>query len=210
MKERQKIELESIKDAKKKGIVHDNDFYFFKRFINKNNITILDIGANRGQSIVSFKNILPGARILSFEANPIFYPILEEVASWYDKVKVYGFGVGSVDKQLRMSITVVDSFEYLEEGSIDPDEFDKAWVKERLHSYGKHITYKKINVNIRTLESQMLDFDIEIVKIDVEGAELDVLMGMNSILQKNNPVFMIENSDYDKITNFLRRKGYDS
>jgi len=79
-----------------------------------------------------------------------------------------------------------------------------------LNSYGKEITYKKINVEIRELESLNLNFSIEIIKIDVEGAELEVLKGMESILKKNRPIFMIENSDYENVTNFLQNAGYGS
>ena len=54
--------------------IHEKSFHVFNLLNDKkqysNTIFCLDIGANQGQSIVSFSNVVPAARIVSFEPLP--------------------------------------------------------------------------------------------------------------------------------------------
>jgi hypothetical protein len=46
------------------------------------------------------------------------------------------------------------------------------------------------------------------VKIDAEGSELRVLLGMAETIRRCRPVFLIENNDCHRVTDFLGRLGY--
>lgn len=203
-------ELELIKNSKNSNLIHDVDFNCFKNMdINSEEMLIIDVGANRGQSIVSFKNIFQHAKIHAFEANPFFEPILAEVSKWYKDVHVNNFGLGHSEQELEFLVPVVDGIPYLEEGSTRLDNFQKPWVRERLLSYGSNLEFEKFPVMLKKAEDVILDENINIIKIDVEGAELDVLSAMNKIIEHSHPIFLIENSDWDNVTSFLKDKGYE-
>ena len=59
-------------------------------------------------------------------------------------------------------------------------------------------------------------YNPKFIKIDAEGAELDILEGMKKLLMINNPTIMLEKHpgllpkdiSVDQIDNFLKEKGY--
>lgn len=64
------------------------------------------------------------------------------------------------------------------------------------------------------LNVQMLDDfafgNVDFIKIDVEGFELEVLKGAESLLQKSSPILYIEifNDRFDEVNLFLEKIGY--
>jgi FkbM family methyltransferase len=204
----QQAELNDVRWLKISGEVHDLDFQCFRNMGDSQGLAIVDVGANRGQSIVSFKAMLPDARIVAFEANAFFGPVLSEVATWYESVDVFNVGLGRADQSAVLRVPVVDGKYYWEEGSIRPDSFEQPWVKARLVSYGDELRFEEYVVEIRRADSMLRDARADIVKIDVEGAELDVLSAMEDLLGRTRPVFMIENSDWHNVTAWLGERDY--
>jgi len=204
----QQAELNDVRWLKSSGEVHDPDFRCFGNMGDSQGLEIVDVGANRGQSIVSFKAVLPDARIVAFEANAFFGPVLSEVATWYEGVAVFNVGLGRADHRAVLRVPVVDGRYYWEEGSIRSDSFEKPWVKARLASYGAKLQFEEYVVEIRRADSMLRDARADIVKIDVEGAELDVLSAMEDLLDRSRPLFMIENSDWHSVTAWLSERDY--
>jgi hypothetical protein len=71
-----------------------------------------------------------------------------------------------------------------------------------------------IDVPTKTLDSFGLT-NINFIKIDVEGHELQVLQGMNIFLKINKPIFLIEiekryNASFEKVFMFLKKRNYKS
>jgi len=203
----QKQQLELVRGSKDRCLIHEADFLCFKKMF-KDKKNIVDIGANRGQSIVSFKSMFPDATLHSFEANRLFIPVLDEVSQWYDNVTIYPFGLGKEAGTLDFMVPDVDGIQYLEEGSTRPDAFEKPWVIERLANYGKFLKFNTTCVDIKRADDILKKIPIDIIKIDVEGAEYDVLSGMEEIIKRYVPLFLIENSDWENVTQFLTEKGY--
>lgn len=209
--DQQQAELQAVLSLKKSGEVHDPDFFCFRNMADMKKLSIIDVGANRGQSIVSFKAVLPDAQIVSFEANTFFGPVLNQVADWYDDVRVFNLGLGRTDQLMALYVPVVDGKFYWEEGSIRPDSFEKPWVKTRLASYGEDLIFEKYIAEIRDADSILQEYNInwaDIVKIDVEGAELDVLIAMKDLVTRAHPILMIENSDWHNVTAWLKENDY--
>lgn len=204
--EQQKQELDAVRLLKRSGEVHDPDFRCFRNM--GRGLAIIDVGANRGQSIVSFKTILPDARIISYEANAFFGPVLSEVASWFENVTIFNVGLGRDDHRAMLYVPVVNGKYYWEEGSIRPDNFEKPWVIDRLASYGDKLIFEEYAVEIRRADGLLTNTVADIVKIDVEGAEMDVLMAMEDLVSLSRPVFMIENSDWENVTAWLSKREY--
>jgi FkbM family methyltransferase len=85
----------------------------------------------------------------------------------------------------------------------------------------EHCDSEKLeNIIVRKLDDVVKDLNIEkidLIKIDVEGYEYKVLMGMKEILEKNKPNILIELNykkhimDYEipEILEFFRGYGYE-
>ena len=172
---------------------HDED-YLALRNIDAYG-TILDIGANYGQSMYAFYK-LTSSKIVSVEVVPELYSVLEKYKS-------------SFDEQNR--VTIVNSGISDEETSLiwyEPNakhisgSFDKTFIESR-----------KLNVEIteKILECKTIDElfcnidDIWFIKIDVEGLEYKAILGGLETIKKNYPIMLIEeNMQKDNIYNLLK------
>ena len=70
---------------------------------------------------------------------------------------------------------------------------------------------KIIQVKVDSFDELNCEFKAEIVKIDVEGNELNTLKGMNNLLIKNHPILIIECLTYEQFTEikiYLTKLGY--
>ena len=61
------------------GQLHDEEFAGFRRITAPVRL-ILDVGANRGQSIATLKVLFPDAIIHAFEANPLVAAVISETS----------------------------------------------------------------------------------------------------------------------------------
>ena len=88
------------------------------------------------------------------------------------------------------------------------EQFEKPWVRNRLLSYGQRIEILSLLCDFRLGNEAITDVDV--IKIDAEGAEMRVLNGLCKVIAINKPVFLIENNDYNAVTPFLSSFGYNA
>jgi FkbM family methyltransferase len=188
------------------GAVHDPDFEACRQWTGIRVGTILDIGANRGQSAVSLHAVFPGAVIHSFEANPILFPVLDEVAaSLGGRCVVHRYGLGREAGSFKLYVPWAAGQPWLEESSTCRDYYDKPWVAQRFAERGG-LELEEVTAAIRVGDD--LGLDPQLIKIDVEGAENDVLEGLAETIRRSRPILLVENSDWDRVTPTLARLGY--
>ncbi|MDC1037975.1 FkbM family methyltransferase [Candidatus Marinimicrobia bacterium] len=166
---------------------------------------ILDVGAHIGETTESYRKYFPKHKIVCFE------PFLES----HDYLKmrfINDSNINIIDTALGIKAETkplyVSNFTNL--NSLQrPNE--RAWG---------FADKKSIDVEITTLDQFCYDNDIEyidILKLDVQGSELDVLMGSKTLLEKGNisliyaewqvvPLYK-EHHEYYKIAEFLA--GYE-
>jgi FkbM family methyltransferase len=125
--------------------------------------TIIDCGANIGLSVLYFKSLYPDAVIHAFEPDPAAYEKL--VANMNEN----GFK---------------DVFTYKEAVWIEDGEL----VFETDGSWGGHIgdsaSSVGVTVKARKLDG-LLDKHVDFLKMDIEGAESDVIMHTKELIAKN-------------------------
>ena len=73
------------------------------------------------------------------------------------------------------------------------------------------LTEGQHDLQVMTLKVDRLELEnrISLVKIDAEGHEMPVLLGMHSLLDRDHPVLIVENSSAE-IGKLLAQHGYQS
>ena len=158
-----------------------------------NNKIIVDVGANIGNHTVYFAKICKAKQVYSFEPQKNIFDILQknlEINNIDNKVKAYNMGAGK--EHFYASIDVLDTNNY---GMSKINKMNKG------------------SVEINSLDSLLLKEveGVDMIKIDVEGMELDVLDGAKEILKKYKPIIYIEagtNREFDGIVNYLNQYHY--
>lgn len=124
---------------------------------------ILDVGSHIGLSIIYFKTLYHNSTIIGFEPNPNVFPLLEEniFLNNIEGVELHNIALGREEKTRKLYI---DSSGY---GAFSTSSFYKnAWN-------GKQQTIP-IQVKVKKL-SQYIKDEIDLLKLDAEGAELEIL-----------------------------------
>lgn len=191
------------KDFIQKQIIQNKNFYEID-FLNhvctlNNNIVekkinsgfILDIGANIGNHTIYFLKNKHAKKVFCFEPVKDTFDILKkniEINELHAKVQLFNTGVGeksgnAILKHYNINNIGTAQLDFNESGDIPIISIDDL----------------KINENV--------DF----IKIDVEGFELNVVKGMIETLKQFKPLIMIEIRDFlfNDIDNILASIGYE-
>ena len=128
------------------------------------NPLILDCGANIGLSSLSYKRQFPNARIIAFEPDPEFAPILRR--------NLERNGAGDVE--------MVDAAVWIENGT-------SQWRCEGID--GSHLSAETgetaKTTTVRTVDlGDYLNEPIDLIKMDIEGAEYEVINHVGKRLKK--------------------------
>lgn len=152
-----------------------NEIYKF--VADTNTPRIIDCGANIGLSALYFKSLYPEARITAFEADPIIFRYLSKnlTTNGFDDIERIGKAVWSREEILAFSSQGGDA------GRIDAG------------GDGNLVQVQAVPLK------PLLNEEIDLLKIDVEGAELDVLLGAGDGLCNCKRVFVEYHSFGHKI-----------
>jgi FkbM family methyltransferase len=187
---------------------HEEHFHVFSAFPGEP--TILDIGANCGQSIISIKLVNERARIKSFEPTAFSYAIADRVSRVFDGSEVFNFGLSDKKETLPIHTPVIDGLLITPLASLDPGMFAPGGTMHKfLHENvagGAPVSIFREEVKLERGDDLALAPDV--MKIDVEGAELKVLRGLRKTIAENRPMIMTEKSDAAEIAAYLKKLGY--
>ena len=91
--------------------------------------------------------------------------------------------------------------------------FNKQYIIQRFEHFFFFSTKNKLKWEEYEIGAKKLDeYNLEpkILKIDTEGSELKVLQGSEKMIDKHNPLIIVEfnHNNYKKIYEFLIKKGY--
>lgn len=158
------------------------------KILTNNNIHVFDVGANTGQSIKRYRDVFPGCFITSFEPNPAIFSLLEK--SWGDVSRI-------TLNQIALSNNIGNASFYATRVPEVSSLLEPTKRIIKLSSEHKY-DFKTINVPTSTLDHYCQTNDInkiDILKLDVQGFELNVLYGAE-ILLRTGKVTMI----YSEVT----------
>lgn len=191
--------------------VEKEEYIFYIKYIQEGMI-IFDVGANIGEITLLFsKYVGETGKVFSFEASSTVFKKLESIIHFSGRKNIYLYNLAVSDK-----IGLINFYEY-------PDEFSgwNSMAKRPLEDYGieiKPIKYEEIqSITIdKFCEDNSIDY-IDLLKIDVEGAEYQVLLGAEEMLRQKRIkclVFEFGATTFDmgntpeQIENYLKKLGY--
>lgn len=164
------------------GFHEFNEWRYLQSFL-KPEMTLFDVGANQGEySLFSAKRLTNG-KVYAFEPVSVYYHQLStnKILNKFTNLETYSFGLSDQEGALPV---------YME-------EVDSATQNEGLASLFKGGARTRL---VETIELRILDrvvdqlklHRLDFIKIDVEGAELNVLQGAKETIMRYRPTIMVE------------------
>ena len=162
-----------------------------------------DVGANVGLYVWEVAKVCPTRKILAFEPDPANFELLEMTQKEADILNL-GLCPDALSNQTDEVSFSQDPLTSAT-GCIRGEE--KPWVEQYLNGSTNQIT-----VNTRTMDSAVDDNKIpSLIKIDVEGHEVEVLEGAIHTLSDAKPLLIIESfpPKQAKVISLLQTYGYN-
>ncbi len=139
--------------------------------------TIIDIGSNKGQFILLMEQIFPNKIVYSFE------PIIEMINK---QKKFYKYKKNITFHNLALGSSIC-SKEFLITNRMDSSSFLK--VVSNTNKSKNYNVIEKRDIKVSTLDEIFLNEKIPhpiLIKMDVQGYELEVLKGAKNLLNKTD------------------------
>jgi FkbM family methyltransferase len=161
--------------------LYENDIHqlALKLLINKPSGTVLDIGANLGTFCVPLARKISKLKFHAFEPQRIVnYQLCANVViNSLENVYTYEFALSNKEEDVKLTMP-----DYTKETNIGAFSIDKE-VRENEYECSTVNTTDKIQL----LPLDLLAFsDVKLIKIDVEGHELEVIKGGIETIKANN------------------------
>lgn len=136
---------------------------FLKSYFNET-ISVLDVGANKGQFVIEIKRLFNNCNVVSIEPNPNCEIFLKKL-----DIEYYICGLGSIDSVIQL---VMPRNKKTSKGaSFFPD---KHWEKT-----------KSIDSNVCVADKLFKGRSFDLIKIDTQGYELEVIKGSRELIKKS-------------------------
>lgn len=170
--------------------------------------TIIDIGSNKGQFILLIEKIYPNKNIYSFEPIKEMIDKQKKFFAYKNNIIFHNIALGSSTTLKEFLITT----------RMDSSSFLKI-VSDKNKSKNYDIVENR-NIQINTLDNLLINEKIShpvLIKIDVQGYELEVLRGANNLLKKTDYLLlevskneMYQNQPIEKvIVEYLKNLNFD-
>jgi FkbM family methyltransferase len=145
--------------------------------------TIIDVGAHHGRyTLISANRVGKSGKVISIEANPIVFEKLKKNIELNELTNTESLNYAVYSDKTRIKLF-----------------FPKEGLKNTIYNTivsGRITSEEFIEVNADTLDNILsyagIKFDnVKWIKIDVEGAELEVLKGAHNILSKSKDIAIL-------------------
>jgi FkbM family methyltransferase len=197
----ERIDSLNWKNIKNRNI--ENELLLIQYLLDSES-TFIDVGANLGQYIFKAEGIVPSSNIFAFEPHPA---LNKRLSLLFSGIQLSQDALSDSEGNTQFKIPYFNNREIHTRGTLKTEHVEIDETNSVL-----------IDVHISTLnkfaETSKID-KISLVKIDVEGAEFDVMNGANEMIEKFHPIFIIEIeqrhhkiSILDFIMNFEKNRQY--
>jgi FkbM family methyltransferase len=153
---------------------------------------IIDIGANIGRYSIHFSEI-ENSKVICFEPQKDNFKALEGNISLNKRKNISPYNQGIFDKNTKLDLNICE-----ENCGANSLVIERGGKKEK-------ITVSKLDDFLKEKGFGKVD----LIKIDVEGAEINVLKGAKETIKKYHPIIFLEIlEDKQEIFDFLLSNGY--
>ncbi|HUE43398.1 MAG TPA: FkbM family methyltransferase [Candidatus Sulfotelmatobacter sp.] len=179
--------------------------FWLRHYSPKNGDTILDVGAGRGEDTIAFSRAVGATgRIVAIEAHPTSFAILKNFCSL---------------NRLR-NVTVIERAMMDKPGIVHMTESQSSWTENTIEIGNESTGIEVQSGTIDDLCEQLGLKDIAFLKMNIEGAERDALIGMERSISRVQQVciachdFRNKNGESERfrtrdfVTNFLSTRGF--
>ena len=185
------------------------DYFYQKKLINflkKNNFIkfnlLLDIGAHQGESIEFFSRNFMIKKIISFEASPINFELLRNRIRTNNlkysntEIVVENIALGAENKT-----TEFKQFNESSSSTIKKINEESKYYKKKfrlINFFNKEKVYQKFKIKIFKLKDYIKQKNIQkidFIKIDTEGYEYEILIGLGDKIKFVNTIMFEHHYD---------------
>lgn len=169
-----------------------SEMYKFKA--SSSNPCIIDCGANLGMSVIYFKQLYPNATIIAFEADDYIFNFLEK--------NMESFGFINVELINKAVWNCDDTLSFIVEGGA-------GGRLEKETTIGK---YKKVACT--SLKKYLIGKKVDFLKIDIEGAEYEVIKDCEDEIKNIDYLFIeyhsmpLKEQNLHKILEIVQKAGF--
>lgn len=146
-------------------------------YLDKNKIAV-DVGGNVGH--IAYFLSQYSKEVHTFEAVPLVYKRLLSLKEKAPNLMVHNLAVSNFEGEANF---YVDHLRLSNSGLNDLSDIET--------SFKKKAEFDAIKAKVITLDSLNLK-GVSLVKVDVEGTELDVLKGAEKLIKEQSPAFVLE------------------
>ncbi|MCB0476904.1 MAG: FkbM family methyltransferase [Crocinitomicaceae bacterium] len=147
----------------------------FKKHL-KSDSNCIDVGCHKGEILDEILKLAPQGKHFAFEPIPNFYKSLD--SKYSEKVTLFNCALADE--------TGETTFNYVKNAPA------YSGIKQRKYAVSNP-DIEKLNVKLEKLDDLIpQDQQIDLIKIDVEGAEFGVLKGGKELISKNKPLVLFE------------------
>ena len=153
------------------------------KVLQEQNGAFLDVGVNVGQTLVKLKALDPNRKYIGFEPNPVCVYYVQELIKENSFENCTLFPVGLFIEDCVLPLDLFSDYVASSTASL----INKFRPDHRVHS--------RILVPVFRFDSlaKLVDFkSVGIIKIDVEGAELEVVQSILELIRRDKPIILIE------------------
>jgi FkbM family methyltransferase len=171
-----------------------------ERFLPKQGDIVVDIGAHMGRyTIIASKRVGTNGKVVAIEAHPGNFEMLNRNIKLNQLANVISLNYAVYSKETKIKL-------YL------PEEESGYTIYNTIMSNRAGTEDKFVDVNAQTVDyllelNQIKEERINWIKIDVEGAEFEVLKGATNVLSKSKDIALLIEihglDNYRPILNFL-------
>ena len=168
----------------------------------KENGCFYDIGANIGLYSWLCRDLSSNRKILAFEPDPKNFQLLKMTKENSQIKDINLFNIALSNRMETVSFqqdTLTSATGMISDGQT-------PWIEKYLGQETSSIQVKTDYLDNKTFKTH----EPSLIKIDVEGHELEVIKGGEKKLSQNKPLLLIESfpPNLDRVVNFLTKLGY--
>ncbi|MGB0886101.1 MAG: FkbM family methyltransferase [Chitinophagales bacterium] len=154
---------------------------FILKYLKPNN-TFVDVGAHFGFfSLLAASILKREGSVISFEAAAYTFDVLKKNTENHQTIKINHKACSNQNEILDFYEFPIDYSEY---NALNKKQYENSdWLEKKQP--------KKVSVQAVRLDEELKNLDIDIIKIDVEGAEFEVVEGMKRILENKKVKFIV-------------------